>query len=65
MKNISIVLGLLVLAASPAVHAQDGSAYYGVSLGEFDYSESGDLVDDTVSSTCGGSCRAIGAPLKR
>ena len=50
MKNISIVLGLLVLAASPAVHAQDGSAYYGVSLGEFDYSESGDLVDDTVSS---------------
>jgi hypothetical protein len=50
MKNISIALGLVVLAASPGVHAQDGSAYYGVSLGEFDYSESGDLVDDTVSS---------------
>jgi opacity protein-like surface antigen len=51
MKNPAIaLLALLALGVAPAVHAQDGSAYYGVSLGEFNYSESGDLIDDTVSS---------------
>jgi hypothetical protein len=51
MKNPTIaLLALLILAAAPAVQAQDGAAYYGVSLGEFQYSEGGDLIDDTVSS---------------
>ena len=51
MKNPAIaLLALLILGVAPAVQAQDGAAYYGVSLGEFNYSESGDLIDDTVSS---------------
>src|SRR5262245_66055716 len=51
MKNRALaLLALLTLGVAPAVHAQDGSAYYGVSLGEFSYSESGDVIDDTVSS---------------
>ncbi|HEX7237309.1 MAG TPA: outer membrane beta-barrel protein [Gammaproteobacteria bacterium] len=50
MKNRALaLLALLTLGAAPAVHAQDGSAYYGVSLGEFNYSETGDI-DDTASS---------------
>lgn len=44
------LLALLALAVAPALHAQDGAAYYGVSIGELDYSESGDIIDDTVSS---------------
>jgi hypothetical protein len=55
MKNPALLsLAFLALAAAPAVYAQDGAAYYGVSLGNFDYSEGdgagGDLIDDTVSS---------------
>ena len=54
MKNLGLALALLVLAVAPAAHAQDGTAYYGVSIGEFSYDEGdgagGDLIDDTVSS---------------
>jgi len=51
MKNPAIaLLALLTLGVAPAIHAQDGSAYYGVSLGEFNYSETGDFIDDTASS---------------
>ena len=55
MKNPALpALALLVLAVAPTVEAQDGMAYYGVSLGEFTYNEGdgagGDLIDDTVSS---------------
>jgi opacity protein-like surface antigen len=51
MKNPAIaLLALLSLGVASAAQAQDGSAYYGVSLGQFNYSESGDLIDDTVSS---------------
>jgi len=40
MKNPAIaLLALVVLAAAPAAHAQDGTAYYGLSIGEFDYDE--------------------------
>ena len=49
MKNIYIALGLLVLAATPAVHAQDGTAYYGLSIGELDYNDS-DVFSDSVST---------------
>ena len=50
MKNPAIaLLALLTLGVAPAVHAQDGNAYYGVSVGEFNYNESGAL-DDTASS---------------
>ena len=41
------------LAVAPHVDAQDGSAYYGLALGEFDYDENdgfGELFTDTVSS---------------
>ena len=44
------LLALLALAIAPTAGAQDGSAYYGVSFGELDYSEGGDVIDDTVSS---------------
>ena len=51
MKKPAVaLLALLTLAAAPVVQAQDGSAYYGVSFGEFDYSESDDFIEDTVSS---------------
>jgi hypothetical protein len=56
MKNpAGALLAFLVLAVAPAVHAQGGgSAYYGISIGEFTYNEGdgagGDLIDDTVSS---------------
>ena len=51
MKNPAVaLLALLTLGVAPAVHAQDGSAYYGVSLGEFNYSESAVAIDDTASS---------------
>jgi hypothetical protein len=53
MKNPAIgLLALLVLAAAPAAHAQDGAAYYGVSFGNFEYDE-GDgpgFVSDEASS---------------
>ena len=55
MKNPALpALALLVWAVAPTVEAQDGMAYYGVSLGEFTYNEGdgagGDFIDDTVSS---------------
>ncbi|HSC15654.1 MAG TPA: outer membrane beta-barrel protein [Gammaproteobacteria bacterium] len=41
MKNPALAaLALLLLAVTPTVEAQDGTAYYGISFGEFDYSES-------------------------
>jgi hypothetical protein len=55
MKNPALAaLVLVVLAVAPAAQAQDGSAYYGISFGEFAYEEGdgagGDFIDDTVSS---------------
>jgi hypothetical protein len=55
MKNPALAaLALVALAVAPAGEAQDGAAYYGISLGEFAYNEGdgagGDLIDDTVSS---------------
>jgi hypothetical protein len=41
-------LALLTLGVAPAVHAQDGTAYYGVSLGELGYSD--EPFEDTVST---------------
>lgn len=42
------LLALLTVGVAPAVHAQDGTAYYGLSLGEIDYSE--DVFNDTTST---------------
>jgi len=40
MKNpVITLLALVVLAAAPAAHAQDGTAYYGLAIGEFDYED--------------------------
>ena len=40
MKNpVTTLLALCVLAAAPAAHAQDGTAYYGLAIGEFDYED--------------------------
>jgi len=40
MKNpAGALLALVVLAAAPAAHAQDGTAYYGLAIGEFDYED--------------------------
>jgi hypothetical protein len=51
MKNL--LLALLVLGAASAVEAQPESAYYGLTLGEFDYEEtdffSNTAISDTVS----------------
>ena len=46
------LLALLALAAAPAIHAQPESAYYGLSIGEFEYSEDvfGGVFDDSVDS---------------
>jgi len=44
------LLALLALAAASAAEAQSGSAYYGLSIGEFDYDEGEDLFADSVSS---------------
>jgi hypothetical protein len=49
MKHL--LLALLVLAVAPTVEAQYESAYYGLSLGEFDYEAAGGLGGaDTTSS---------------
>jgi predicted porin len=48
MKHL--LLALLVLAVAPTVEAQYESAYYGLSLGEFDYEASGGAVADTTNS---------------
>jgi OmpA-OmpF porin, OOP family len=49
-----LLLALLVLAVAPLAHAQPESAYYGVSLGAFDYEEEdslgGEVFADTASS---------------
>ncbi len=55
MKTPALALLVLVaLGVAPAVDAQDGTAYYGISLGEFDYTEEdgagGDLFSDSVSA---------------
>ena len=55
MKGLLLTtLALLALASTPAIHAQAaGAAYYGLSLGDFEYTEGdefGDLFDDSVSS---------------
>jgi len=55
MKSLLLTtLALFALALTPAVYAQTtGAAYYGLSLGNFEYTEGdefGDLFDDSVSS---------------
>lgn len=45
-----LLLALLAMAAAPAADAQPESAYYGLSLGEFDYDEGDGAIADTVSS---------------
>ena len=49
-----LLLALLVLTVAPLAHAQPESAYYGVSLGAFDYEEEdslgGEVFADTASS---------------
>lgn len=52
MKKLVLpVLALLAWALTPTVEAQPESAYYGLSLGEFDYTEGdglgGDLFTDS------------------
>jgi hypothetical protein len=53
-KQTLAALAVLTAVCAPAVHAQDGAAYYGISFGEFDYAEGDgagtDVIDDTVSS---------------
>jgi hypothetical protein len=39
MNKPIIALALLLAAVTPSVHAQDGAAYYGLSLGEMDYTD--------------------------
>jgi len=41
-------LALLALGVAPAAQAQDGTAYYGLSLGEIDYTD--DVFTDTTST---------------
>jgi hypothetical protein len=49
MKNPApLLLAFLALAAAPAADAQDGTAYYGLSIGEIDYSE--DVFSDSVNA---------------
>ena len=55
MKNPAIaLLAVVVLAVAPAAHAQDGTAYYGLSIGEFDYEDNlfpgFDAFSDSVST---------------
>src|SRR5688572_163281 len=54
MKNsVLAAFALLVLAAAPSVDAQPESAYYGISIGEFDYTDNGfgdELFADSVSA---------------
>jgi len=51
-KPVITLLALCVLAAAPAAHAQDGTAYYGLAIGEFDYDENlfGESFADTAST---------------
>ena len=50
-KPVSALLALVFLAAAPVVHAQDGTAYYGVSIGEIDYSDSESVLGATFSDS--------------
>ena len=54
MKNsLFAAFALLALAAAPSADAQPESAYYGISLGEFDYTDNGfgeDFFSDSVSA---------------
>lgn len=51
-KPLLALLALTAWALTPVVQAQPDSAYYGLSIGEFDYSEDafGDVFQDSVSS---------------
>jgi hypothetical protein len=52
-KHLLPLLALAALVFAPALHAQPESAYYGLSIGEFDYTDNGfgdDLFSDTVSA---------------
>jgi opacity protein-like surface antigen len=44
-------VAVLALAAMPAVQAQPTSAYYGLALGELDYSEENDFGDEVIADT--------------
>jgi hypothetical protein len=44
------LLALLAIAAASAAEAQSGSAYYGLSIGEFDYDEGEGSFADSVNS---------------
>jgi hypothetical protein len=49
MKNPALLLlAILSLAAAAGANAQDGTAYYGLSIGEIDYAD--DPFDDSVSA---------------
>jgi hypothetical protein len=54
MKNTVIAFALLLAAVAPAARAQDGTAYYGVAFGDFEYEEgnvfNGEPISDTASS---------------
>jgi opacity protein-like surface antigen len=52
-KPALALLALVAVGVAPSVDAQDGTAYYGISLGEFDYTDNGfgeDFFSDTVSA---------------
>ena len=51
MKNPALpLLALLALVVAPAADAQDGSAYYGIAFGDFDYDEGDGGITDKASS---------------
>jgi predicted porin len=52
-KHTLATLVFLAAVFAPAVQAQDGAAYYGISFGEFDYTDNGfddDLFADSTSA---------------
>jgi len=49
MKKLAVALALLAAAVAPAAQAQDGAAYYGLSIGQMDYSET--LFDSEFSDS--------------
>jgi opacity protein-like surface antigen len=51
MKNPALaLLAFLALVAAPAADAQDGSAYYGIAFGDFEYDEGDFGISDKASS---------------
>src|SRR3546814_13694269 len=51
MKNPALPLvAFLALVVAPAADAQDGSAYYGIAFGDFDYDAGDGAITDKVSS---------------